>query len=122
MMSRFLSRKTLQIRSYITKSVTGIFPTIKMLHDKWMLCSKSRPVLNTIMDQLHTRFGLLSNLRPFIRLLAQGISMLVLTQFLQKKTKNHLLLLTDSLPTVEDITKEMTKTMLGVVHSAYTDI
>jgi len=143
MMSGFSSRKTSQARSYITKSVTGTLPTMKTLHDKWTLydtttcprcfndtetnqhvwdCPKSEPALKAITDQLHTRFELPSSMRPSVKLLAQGIPTMALTQFLRKKTKNHLSLSADGTPTAKDVAKEMTKTMLSIVHSAYSDI
>src|SRR6266487_3861081 len=103
MMSGFSSRKISQARSYITKSVTGTLLMMKTLYDKWMLydtttcprcfndtemnqhiwdCPKFKLALKAITDQLYTRFELPSSLQHSIKLLAQGIPTMALTQFL----------------------------------------
>src|SRR5439155_12735731 len=113
------------------------------LHDKWTLydtevcprcfesaetdqhiwnCPKSRPALMAISDELDTKYRLPNSLIPSITLLAQGIPTLALTQFLKGRIKTHLSLLTDDLPSVEDISRETLKTLLNITHAAYTNI
>ena len=143
MMSGFSSRKTSQARSYITKSITGTLPTMKILYDKWTLydtvtcprcfedietdqhiwsCPKSEMAFKSISDKLNAKYRLPHNLKPSVTLLVQGIPTLALTSFLRKKTKSLLSLSSDNPPNGKDVTKETLKTLLDVVHTAYTEI